>query len=205
MTQPPEKQDPRLSRVLPANVDAREMAYRLRRLVEAHHRVSFIRFNAVSFRTLVVVAVDEAENTVAQRMARAVHVTTEARAQASALHAPPPPPPRYLDPSVKASYFEGLRSQQPRTKTVIYFLKVDAQWPGGFGFIHLRVRTVPLARTPLGVPSSIPPLCDGNLVVEGILPMGTSPTTTLEPFAATMSQPLQGPTDHAARLARQRR
>lgn len=190
-----EKQGPRISRVLPASVDVREIAYRIQRMVEAQERRSFIKFEALCYRTMVVSSHEEPS--VEQRMARAVELSIGMRAQATSDLAPP----GMLKPRHREyDYFSGLHSQQPCKRTITYFLKVDALWAGAFGHYHLRVQLMPPARQPLGVPSAIAPLSDSGLMLEGII--AARPETPLEPFAPTMSALHHEPHSHAARLAR---
>jgi hypothetical protein len=176
----PEKLPPRAPPPLPSNVDVREMGYRLQRMVEQLQRVRFEKFDVLFYRKLV--STSAPERSFASRMNDVVDAAEAAhRARMRNLGMPEPhAPSRY-------NYFDGLHSQMPRRQTLTYFLKVDARWPGGFGHVHLRVRLVPPARQPLGAPSSIPPLSEAGLVLEGVLL--TRPQTPLEVFGATMSQP----------------
>lgn len=95
--------------------------------------------------------------------------------------------------------FRGLRSQEPKGHVHIYFLKVDAAWYGGFACLHLRVRTVPPARTPLGTPCAVPPVDEHKLVLEGVL-TNLSPESPIELFDANMSKPLEAVHDHGTRM-----
>ena len=106
-----------------------------------------------------------------------------------------------LDQSKQFSYFPGLRSQQPSSRITIYFLNVEAAWSGGFGHLHLRIRTIPPERTPLGVPCAIPPETEHRLVLEGVL-SNLEASSPIEPFDANMSTLVNPPSDHWARRRR---
>ena len=202
---PPEKQEPQVHRALPASVEVREIVYRMQRLVEGMQGVHFMQFDATSFRKVVS---SEEESSVEERMARALELSVGAHATAKA----PPPPPHSVGigrashgPSIFAqpprSYFEGLHSQRPRKKTVLYFVKVSARWPQGYGYFHLRVRVVPPARPPV-VPYPPDAAAESGLVLEGLVPAGVAPAATpLVPFEATLSIPVR----HAAEASRVRR
>jgi len=190
LASPPEKLRPRLSRTLAASVDVREMAYRLQQMVEARECIRCLKFDALCYRTLTLfIDPRREEPTVEQRLARAAELSVGRREHTLAPQAPLP-----LD------YSTGLRSQQPRKQTTVYFLKVDALWSGGFGQFHLRVRVVPPVRQPLGVPCAISPLGEGGLALEGVIRGRAS--TPLEPFAAQFSQLHEASHSTAARLAR---
>jgi len=217
-TLPPEKLDPRVTPALPASAEICDMAHRLKTLVQQQVGVVFYKFDALCYRKLIVSSAEQ-EPSVEQRMARAVETTASAHfarkyagASGKTNHRAPPPPP-YLNPAINTSYFDGLRSQQPRHQTTVYFVKVDAAWtppfatgsrtPAGYGMITLRVRLVPPARRPLGCPAAIPPLSENSLVVEGILPVPRGPHTHVEVFDARMSVPFLEVADSGARVRRQ--
>jgi hypothetical protein len=174
---------PGLSRPLPASVDVREIGYRVQREIETMllEGTSFIKFDAVSYQVLSEAA---PQLSVESRMARAVELAASARmanqvngsfdygvpmGRAPARTRLPVADTPFLNPNQHFSYFSGLRSQQPKSKSHIYFIKVDAAWRGGFSHLHIRVRVQPPERAPLGVPCAIPPLTESKLVLEGIL------------------------------------
>ena len=112
-----------------------------------------------------------------------------------------PQQPRYLNPNVHVNYFDKLKSQRPQGTSHIYFLKVDAAWWGGFGILHLRVRTVPPERSPLGIPCAIPSVTEHRLMLEGVL-SNLGPEAPLDAFDANMSRKNDDVHDVQARLRR---
>ena len=108
---------------------------------------------------------------------------------------------RYTDANVQVDYFKGLRSQNPQGKSHIYFMKVDAAWWGGFGCLHLRVRTIPPERAPIGIPSAIPTPTEHKLVLEGVL-NNLGPDDPLDAFDANMRRNHHAVGDHHDRLRR---
>lgn len=190
-----------MQRSLPACVDVREIVYRTQTLVESLQRVRFMHFDAVAYRKVVMAS--SAEASVEQRMQRALQLSIGTRNFGPSSTAQRDPAGTRFVEGRHRDYFAGLHSQVPRTKTVVYFVKVDARWPQGYGFFHLRVRVVPPARTPLGCPSAIPPLTESGLVLEGVLSAGSEAgSMVLEPFEPTMERAVRHAADHHARLRR---
>ena len=131
---------PGIGRPLPASVDVREMAYRVQRELERMllDGTGFIKFEAVSYRTLS----EPAERlSVEDRMTRAVELAASARmarqvdgsfdygvpmGRAPTRTRLPVDQTPFLNPNKHFSYFAGLKSQQPKSKSHIYFIKVDA-------------------------------------------------------------------------------
>jgi hypothetical protein len=205
-------QAPGLSRPLTASVDVREIGYRVQSEIEAMllPGTSFIKFDAVSFRVLSETA---PQLSVESRMARAVELAASARmakqvdgsfdygvpmGRAPARTRLPVADAPFLNPNQHFSYFAGLRSQQPKTKSHVYFIKVDAAWRGGFAHLHVRVRVQPPERAPLGCPCAIPPLTESKLVLEGILG-NLAAQSPLDSFPANLSRIAHHPADRRPR------
>ena len=205
---------PRLAPQLRSSVTTREIAYRTQATVERMVGEPFIKFDVVGFRSQTL---PTSNVSVEDRMARALELAASKRmwdhVHSTVNYGVPQaqpwrPPPRlpventpYLDQSKQFSYFPGLRSQQPSSRITIYFLKVEAAWSGGFGHLHLRIRTIPPERTPLGVPCAIPPETEHRLVLEGVL-SNLEASSPIEPFDANMSTLVNPPSDHWARRRR---
>ena len=202
-------------RMLPASTDVREMAYRLRQEVEVMlgGGTSFLKFDAVAFRLQTLLA---AQPSVEDRLARAVELTASARMARQVdgsfdFGVPMSRPPArtwlptagtpYLNPNKHVSYFEGLRSQQPKGHIHVYFIKVDAAWRGGFAHLHLRVRIQPQERKRPGVPCAIAPISESRFILEGIQG-NLAADSPIDTFDANVSRPARAVHDHPHRLAR---
>jgi hypothetical protein len=205
---------PRAGPSVPASVTSREIGYRVRSHVESMLSAKFVKFDVKSYCVLSVPAGASTEDRRArhEELAMSQHMRQAVAGGAQAFHfadqQPPPPvfqPPSvrsaYLDSNKSVDYFTGLRSQRPAGHVHVYFLKVDALWMGGYAHLHLRVRTVPPERTPLGTPCAIPPVTEHKLVLEGLLTNLTA-EDALEPFPATFSRPIDDARDHHVRMRR---
>ena len=199
----------RASRALPASSSVRDMAYRVRPALEAMLGVSFLKFDAATYCLMSVPTAKPSaddEKARAMELAASQQMALQARGGDWDFGVPKPrlPPPatrldpshcRYLNPAVTPpDYFGRLRSQQPRGKAHIYFIKVDAAWYGGYAYIHLRVRATmhDVAPDRLGIPSAIPPLEDSELVLEGAR-TNFELSSPLAPFAPSMSVAIEPP------------
>ena len=128
---------PGIGRPLPASVDVREMAYRVQRELE---RMLLDGTGFIKFEGCLPHAGEPAERlSVEDRMTRAVELAARlvwpgrstapltmdpdgtANPHAAAVDQTP-----FLNPNKHFSYFAGLKSQQPKSKSHIYFIKVDA-------------------------------------------------------------------------------
>ena len=238
-------------RALPASALVREMGYTVQREVERMVGVRFLKFDVVSY---VTESVRTNAPSVDDRVAHAAELSASQRGRDQARgrderSGPPPAPMQawasatdapaaaavgscYLDSSLEPpDYLRLLRSHAPRGRAIVYFLKVDAAWCGGFAHMHLRVRHEPRAqpaamRADAGATAHAAAAADGgggasavkgtrenrsalqifstpedHCQLEGVL-TNMARHTPLETFAPTYHRHVLAPHDHRARLAR---